>query len=59
MATDKLWIEICQRVEDALFADQDVVNNAPTSRQDWEDLAGTITDHVYATVRRALNPTNG
>ena len=40
-------------VDNALFADQDVLNNPSGSRQHWEYLGDTITDHVYATVRQA------
>ena len=50
--TDNDWVELRALVQ-AAFDNRDVVVHPPEGADDWGYLADTVTDHVYAFVKRA------
>lgn len=49
---DKPWVELRALVQ-AAFDDKDVVASPPSDSEEWGYLADTVTDHVYAFVKKA------
>ena len=51
---DRQWVELRALVQAALDADR-VVARPPRTEQEWGFLAGTLTDHVHAKVKAAVD----